>query len=133
MVSKASDDLPDPLTPVITMSERGGSVTSTFFRLCVRAPRTTICPLVSAIYVENSGGTGTLHGSAAVHPVQPRRGQTVLFCQGVCQCVCSSATCPTPRRKQSCGSTCPVSASPAPSCFRWIEKPGGPADSRSSI
>jgi hypothetical protein len=41
-VSNASDDLPDPLTPVMTTSERGGSVTSTFLRLCVRAPRTAI-------------------------------------------------------------------------------------------
>src|SRR3954447_9550022 len=112
MVSKASDDLPDPLTPVITISERGGSDTPAFFRLCVRAPRTAICPLVSAMYVENSGGTGTVHGSAAQQAVQPLRGQTVLFCQGVCQSVCSSATCPTRRRKQSCGSTCPASAFP---------------------
>src|SRR6266851_4433384 len=95
MVSKASDDLPDPLTPVMTISDRGGSVTSTFLRLWVRAPRTTIWPRVSvlaifAIYgvaiwgvameVENSGGTGTVHGSAAVPVVQPRQGQTVLFC-----------------------------------------------------
>src|SRR5688500_13899111 len=79
MVSNASDDLPEPLTPVITISDRGGSVTSTFLRLCVRAPRTAICPLVSAMYVKNSGGTGTVHGSAAAHPVQPRRPQTCYF------------------------------------------------------
>src|SRR4051812_15935810 len=131
MVSKARDDLPDPLTPVITMSERGGNVTSTFFRLCVRAPRTTICPLVSAMYVENSGGTGTLHGSAAVQPVQPRRDQTVLFCEGVCQSVCSSATCLTPRPRQSCESTCPASASPHPSSSLSIERPVVRAASRS--
>src|SRR5687767_3652092 len=41
MVSKASDDLPDPLTPVKTISCPAGSVRSTFFRLCVRAPRMT--------------------------------------------------------------------------------------------
>src|SRR5690606_15234211 len=40
MVSKASEDLPDPLTPVKTTSARGGSVRSTSLRLCVRAPRT---------------------------------------------------------------------------------------------
>src|SRR5450759_2137547 len=82
MVSKASDDLPEPLTPVITIKERGGSVTSTFLRLWVRAPRTTIWPLVAlvAMQVENSGGTGTVHDSAAVKTVQPRLGQTVLFC-----------------------------------------------------
>src|SRR3954470_8446052 len=131
MVSKASDDLPDPLTPVITISERGGSVTSTFFRLCVRAPRTTICPLVSAMYVENSGGTGTLHGSAAMQSVQPRRGQTVLFCGGVCQSVCSSATCLTARPRQSCESTCPASASPHQSSSPSIERPVVRAASRS--
>src|SRR5258708_2701774 len=82
MVSKASDDLPDPLTPVITISDRGGSVTSTFLRLWVRAPRTTIWPRVAvvAMQVENSGRTGTVHVSAAMQSVQPRRGQTVLFC-----------------------------------------------------
>jgi CRP-like cAMP-binding protein len=41
MVSKASDDLPDPLTPVKTMSRPAGSVRSMFLRLWVRAPRTT--------------------------------------------------------------------------------------------
>ena len=40
---------PDPLTPVMTTSERVGSVRSTFFRLCVRAPRTTIWPRVSEV------------------------------------------------------------------------------------
>src|SRR4029079_1364469 len=82
-VADGVDDLRQPLTPVMTISDLGGSVTSTFLRLCVRAPRTTICPLVCAIYVENSGGTGTVHGSALVHSVQPRRAETVLFCQGV--------------------------------------------------
>ena len=40
MVSKASEDLPEPDSPVITTSESRGKVTSTFFRLCSRAPRT---------------------------------------------------------------------------------------------
>ena len=42
MVSKASEDFPDPLTPVTMISLPTGSVTSMFLRLCVRAPRTTI-------------------------------------------------------------------------------------------
>src|SRR5882757_6228739 len=42
MVSKASDDLPDPLTPVTMISVPTGSVRSMFLRLCVRAPRTTM-------------------------------------------------------------------------------------------
>src|SRR5215211_7468041 len=46
MVSKASDDFPDPEMPVKTMSWSRGSSRSTFLRLCSRAPRTRI---VSAI------------------------------------------------------------------------------------
>src|SRR6476620_8926050 len=42
MVSKARDDLPDPLTPVMTMSLPVGRERVTFLRLCVRAPRTTM-------------------------------------------------------------------------------------------
>src|SRR5215831_834734 len=39
MVSKASDDLPEPDRPVITTSRSRGRSRSTFFRLCSRAPR----------------------------------------------------------------------------------------------
>src|SRR5688572_29828753 len=41
MVSKASDDLPDPLGPVITTRRFRGSAQLTFFKLCWAAPRTT--------------------------------------------------------------------------------------------
>jgi hypothetical protein len=41
-VSKASDDLPDPESPVITVKAPAGMCTETFWRLCVRAPRTRI-------------------------------------------------------------------------------------------
>ena len=40
MVSKASEDFPDPDTPVITVSWFLGMSTSMFFKLCSRAPRT---------------------------------------------------------------------------------------------
>ena len=40
MVSKASDDLPEPDSPVNTISASRGISRSTFFRLCSRAPRT---------------------------------------------------------------------------------------------
>src|SRR5208337_2235535 len=40
MVSKASDDLPEPLRPVMTVSVLRGISTLMFFRLCWRAPRT---------------------------------------------------------------------------------------------
>src|SRR5262249_12069009 len=42
MVSKASDDLPEPLRPVITVKVLRGISTEMFFRLCWRAPRTVI-------------------------------------------------------------------------------------------
>src|SRR3546814_12542007 len=42
MVSKASDDLPEPDSPVITTSLLRGRVTSIFFRLCSRAARIAI-------------------------------------------------------------------------------------------
>src|SRR5436190_18265647 len=40
MVSKASDDFPEPDSPVITTRAFRGSSTSMFLRLCSRAPRT---------------------------------------------------------------------------------------------
>src|SRR5271156_2215980 len=42
MVSKASEDWPEPERPVKTTSLSRGIVRSTFFRLCSRAPRTTM-------------------------------------------------------------------------------------------
>src|SRR5580692_8299258 len=38
MVSKAKDDLPDPLNPVMTTNLSRGMVRLRFFRLCCRAP-----------------------------------------------------------------------------------------------
>src|SRR6185312_9758720 len=46
MVSNASEDLPEPERPVITVSESRGIATSTFFRLCSRAPRTWMEPAI---------------------------------------------------------------------------------------
>src|SRR5438105_2526006 len=43
MVSKASELLPDPDSPVITTSASRGSVREMSLRLCSRAPETTIC------------------------------------------------------------------------------------------
>ena len=50
-MSNASEDFPDPDTPVTTVSALCGMSTSMFLRLCVRAPRTTILSL------EGSAGT----------------------------------------------------------------------------
>src|SRR5690348_15896624 len=45
MVSNASDDLPDPDSPVTTLRALCGISTSMFLRLWVRAPRTTMLAL----------------------------------------------------------------------------------------
>src|SRR6266849_10783478 len=42
MVSKASDDFPDPLSPVMTVNVFRGISTSMFLRLCCRAPCTVM-------------------------------------------------------------------------------------------
>src|SRR5215208_5001353 len=42
MVSKASEDLPEPDRPVMTTSESRGSSTVTSLRLCSREPATTM-------------------------------------------------------------------------------------------
>ena len=44
MVSKTSDDLPEPDTPVTTVSLRLGMSTDTSRRLFSRAPRTSMHP-----------------------------------------------------------------------------------------
>lgn len=46
MVSKARDDLPDPLRPVIVTNLFFGISTSIFLRLCERAPLTLIVSIV---------------------------------------------------------------------------------------
>src|SRR5688572_21836813 len=46
MVSKARLDLPEPERPVMTTSWSRGISTSMFFRLCSRAPRTTILSVI---------------------------------------------------------------------------------------
>src|SRR6184192_2143327 len=43
MVSNASEDLPDPESPVMTVKVFRGISTLMFFRLCCRAPRITSC------------------------------------------------------------------------------------------
>src|SRR5450631_2775131 len=62
MVSNASEDLPDPDSPVNTISWSRGSSRSTFLRLCSRAPRTTIVSLID--------GQGTRGTQACRTPVR---------------------------------------------------------------
>src|SRR5579859_3209533 len=59
MVSKASEDLPEPLRPVITVRVLRGISTEMFFRLCWRAPRTVI--LLIAMDLMNLGNNQTLN------------------------------------------------------------------------
>src|SRR3954452_21357961 len=51
MVSKASEDFPEPLRPVMTVSVLRGTSTSIFFRLCWRAPRTVILVMAMEKFV----------------------------------------------------------------------------------
>src|SRR5215831_17789579 len=55
MVSKASDDFPDPLNPVMTVSVFRGISTSIFFRLCCRAPCTVMRSNIGLVLVRFSG------------------------------------------------------------------------------
>lgn len=48
MVSKASDDFPEPDGPVTTVIARRGISRSNPLRLCWRAPRTVICDFILA-------------------------------------------------------------------------------------
>jgi hypothetical protein len=57
MVSKASDDFPDPETPLTTVSFPWGISQEMFFRLCVRAPRMTIASFAELKPDEFNGKT----------------------------------------------------------------------------
>src|SRR3954447_10629168 len=48
IVSKASEDLPEPDRPVNTMSESRGRSSETSFRLCSRAPRMISCSVTAS-------------------------------------------------------------------------------------
>src|SRR4051794_1404086 len=48
MVSKANEDLPEPLRPVITVRLSRAISTLTPLRLCSRAPRTLMCVSISS-------------------------------------------------------------------------------------
>src|SRR5260221_5465468 len=67
MVSKASDDLPLPETPVITTRLFFGIEIVTFFRLCSRAPRTTMA----------SGSRPFTPEGVALHPGESK--ETLFF------------------------------------------------------
>src|ERR1700744_3063030 len=58
MVSKASDDLPEPETPETTVSLPCGISQSMPFRLWVRAPRIKMASFTGALSVMACGGLG---------------------------------------------------------------------------
>src|SRR5687768_17139387 len=71
MVSNASDDLPEPDSPVITTSWSRGISTSTFFRLCWRAPLTRMwlsgisSSQIQVVGYQRSRDWGALGGSTS--------------------------------------------------------------------
>src|SRR2546430_1394556 len=78
IVSKASDDFPEPDTPVMTTNLLRGTTTSMFLRLCSRAPRMTIESMdgkiltsrgaeVFQLYTEESGRLGRSGTPALLH------------------------------------------------------------------
>src|SRR3972149_6085641 len=88
MVSKASEDLPDPDSPVITTSRSRGISRSMFLRLCSRAPRMTMRSLamlpgprdVETVAEAPPGGRAGAPAEprppgAAAGPREPRDGQ----------------------------------------------------------
>src|SRR5919199_559105 len=88
MVSKASEDLPEPESPVTTTSRSRGISTETFLRLCTRAPCTLIVvrgagrlPLrfTAALRVGYGGG---FHGTTYCRGRQRRRSGRSRACGG---------------------------------------------------
>src|ERR1044071_1796205 len=68
MVSKASDDLPEPLSTVITVSVLRGISTEMFFKLCWRAPRTVMLLIaMGLIYLVRRTGRNPIKTKAYRH------------------------------------------------------------------
>src|SRR5215475_9627110 len=68
MVSKASEDFPEPLRPVITVRVLRGISTEMFFRLCWRAPLTVILLMaMDLINLDKKSWTAASFGKASPH------------------------------------------------------------------
>src|SRR5579859_2907299 len=103
MVSKASDDLPDPDRPVITTSWSRGRSTSIFLRLWTRAPRTftqSCAMLTVQISSLDPNSYFTTHG-----PRNPRIDGASLDRAGAAAAGAGRAA------RRSCGATGPASGS----------------------
>src|SRR5215216_6286262 len=68
MVSKASEDLPEPESPVNTISRSRGSSSDMFFRLCSRAPWIDMTFFISAIATELDQMVNTGNRHSPTHP-----------------------------------------------------------------
>src|SRR6476620_11293806 len=79
MVSNASEDFPEPETPVTTVSALCGISTSMFLRLCTRAPRTTMLSLETGVDIDE--GDYALPG---IHTDALRRTTESSYYKGDC-------------------------------------------------
>src|SRR5436190_13284236 len=75
MVSKARLDLPDPDSPVNTISESLGKSSDTSLRLCSRAPRTTRRSATAVCFpghevLPRTGDTSSYPGALTEHPAR---------------------------------------------------------------
>src|SRR5262245_17198001 len=101
MVSKASEDLPEPDRPVITTSRSRGMSTSMFLRLCSRAPRIAIMRPSETRASETRGSAR--RGSPRVLSKRSFMGQanvvrTETFCQPAGEAVENRPQAPALRR-----------------------------------
>src|SRR4026207_1948400 len=88
MVSKASEDLPDPDSPVITVNRSRGISTLIFLRLCWRAPLTLMRSMAIA---------KTSHSSGRVFGRQAREGTWYFVLCSLCfQYRLIATSCETP-------------------------------------
>src|SRR5579864_4725116 len=71
MVSNARDDLPEPDSPVKTISRSRGRSTDTFWRLCSRAPRTTSRSDIPLDPTEDLATIGRTHVRLCPRPKAP--------------------------------------------------------------
>src|SRR5215475_14130048 len=111
MVSKASEDFPEPLKPVITVKVLRGISTEMFFRLCWRAPLTVIL-LMAMDLINLRKRAGTASFGKASPDSQGRKGQRtallriltalnrmVNFATGKRRRALGSTTCPYDRKQ----------------------------------
>src|SRR5882724_286189 len=83
MVSNASEDLPEPLTPVTTVMRLIGIENEMFLRLLTRAPRTSMASWVMISPCETT--QGGIRGSRKPHILTLKPGQSEWGFEGHCR------------------------------------------------